>query len=89
MANPWKDHNHLWSYMKMAIKAKGPDFVIVSYVKRHAKEIHIAVGKATHKEAETNREADKRAAKGAKIHEIPQLIIENYKVQMSHTRLMQ
>ena len=42
--------------MKMAVDAKRKDFVIVSNVKGHAKEIHIGLGQATWKEAEANNE---------------------------------
>ena len=54
----WKEHSDLWAYMKMAIKAKGLDFVIVSYAKGHTTEIHIAMGLASWNEAEANQEAD-------------------------------
>ena len=39
----WKQHNDLWAYVKMAVDAKSPNFVIVSYVKGYAKEIHLFV----------------------------------------------
>ena len=46
--------------MKQAVDAKGNDFVIVSHVKGNAHEVHIGLGQATWKEAEANKEADKR-----------------------------
>ena len=54
----WKEHNDLWKKMKMAMYAKGHDFVIICPVKGHAKEIHIGLGQARWKEAEANNEAD-------------------------------
>ena len=63
--------------MKTAVDAKGQNFVMVSYVKGHAKEIYIAMGLASWKEAEAKQEADKQAVKGDKEHEIPELVVEN------------
>ena len=56
--------------------AKEDDFVIVSHVKVHANETHIALGQATWREAEANNQADIRAVKGAKEHAIPELVAE-------------
>ena len=61
--------------------AKGTDFVIVSHVKGHANQTHIALGKGTWKEAEANNQADIRAVKGAKKHAISEIVIENYKIK--------
>ena len=47
----WKEHNDLWKKVKHAMDATGDDFVIVSHVKGHANETHIALGLATWKEA--------------------------------------
>ena len=77
LGSVWKEHNDLWKRMKMAVDAKGDDFVIVSHVKGHAKEIHIGLGQATWKEAEANNEADKRVVKAAQEHAIPEMVIEN------------
>ena len=62
----WKEHNDLWKRVKSAMDAKGDDSVIVSHVKGHANETHIALGLATWKEAEANKQADKRAVKAHK-----------------------
>ena len=57
--------------MKKAVDAEGKDSVIVSHVKGHSNEIHIGIGQATWKEAETNNEVDKRAVQVAQKHTIP------------------
>ena len=62
----WQEHNHLRKKVKMAMDAKGDDFVIVSHVKGHANETHIALGQAIWREAEATNQADIRAVKGAK-----------------------
>ena len=73
----------------MAMDAKGNDFVIVSHVKGHANETHIALGQAIWKEAEANNQADIRAIKGAKEHAISEIIMENYKIKEQQTKIMQ
>ena len=45
----WKKHNDLWKTVKSAMDAKGDNFVIISHVKGHANETHIALGLATWK----------------------------------------
>ena len=65
----WQEHNDLWKRVKIAMDAKGDDFVIVSHVKEHANETHIALGQATWREAEANNQADIRAVKGVKEDE--------------------
>ena len=73
----------------MAMDAKGNDFVIVSHVKGHADETHIALGQATLQEAEANDQADIRAVKGAKEHAISEIVIENYKIKGQQAKIMQ
>ena len=73
----------------MVMDAKGDDFVIVSRVIGHAKEIHIGLGQATWKEAEANNEADKRVVKAAQEHAFPEIVIENYKIKAQQTKIMQ
>ena len=85
----WQEHNNLWKKVKMAMDAKGDDFVIVSHVKGHANEPHIALGQATWKEAEANNQADIRAAKGAKEHAISEMVTENYKINGQQPKIMQ
>ena len=77
----WKEHNDLWKILKIAMDAKGNDFVIVSHVKGHANETHIALGQATGKEAEANNQADIRAVQGTKEHAISEMVAENYKIK--------
>ena len=69
--------------------AKGDDFVIVSLVKGHANETHIALGQATWREAEANHHAEIRAVKGPKEHAIPELVAENYKIKGQQAKIMQ
>ena len=85
----WKEHNDLWKIMKMAVDDKRTDFVVVSHVKGHAKEIHIGFGQATWKEVEANNDADKRAVKAAREHAIPEMVMENYKIKAQQTKIMQ
>ena len=85
----WKEHNDLWKIMKTAVDKKGDDFVFVSHVKGHAKEIHIGLGQATWKEAEANNEADKRVVKAAREHAIPEMVIENYTIKAQQTKITQ
>ena len=73
----WREHNDIWKKIKMAMDAQGNDFVIVSHVKGHADETHIALGHATWQEADANDQADIRAVKGAKEHAISEIVIEN------------
>ena len=61
----WKEHNDLWKKVKRAMDAKGYEFVIVSHVKGHANETHIALGLAMWKEAEANKPADIRVVKAS------------------------
>ena len=75
--------------MIIAMDAKGNDFVIVSHVKGHANETHIALGQATWKEAEANNQADIRAVKGAKEHAISEIVVENYRIKEQQTQIMQ
>ena len=85
----WQEHNDLWKRVKMAMDAKGDDFVIVSHVKGHANETHIALGQATWREAEANNQADIRAVKGANEHAISEMVAGNYKIKGQQATIMQ
>ena len=85
----WKEHNDLLKKTKSAMDAKGDDFAIVSHLKGHANETHIALGLPTWKKAEANKQADKRAVKAAQEHAIPEIIVENYKIKEQHTKVIQ
>ena len=85
----WKEHNDLRKKIKLAMDAKGDDFVIVSHVNGHANETHIALGLATWKEAEANKQADKRIAKAAQEHAILEIIMEIYKIKEQQTKVIQ
>ena len=73
----------------MAMDAKGDDFVIVSHVKGHANETHIAIGQPTLREAEANNQADIRAVKGAQEHAISEIVQENYKIKGQQPKITQ
>ena len=69
--------------------AKGYEFVIVSHAKGHANETHIALGLATRKKAEANKQADIRVVKAAQEHAIREIIMENYKIKEQQTKVIQ
>ena len=65
----------------MAVDAKGQDFVIVSHVNGHAKEVHVGLRQATRTEAEVNNEADKRTVRAAREHAMTEMVMKNKKNQ--------
>ena len=61
----------------------------VSFVKGHATELDVALGRASPREALWNAEADTLAVAGAALHALPQALVLRFQKQAAVTTLMQ
>ena len=86
---PWTEHNDLWHALRQVLEHRGWDFLVVSFVKGHATEVDIGLGRASPKEAQWNDQADCLAVAGAAAHSVPDDLAERFRRQARVTKLMQ
>lgn len=88
-SQPWNDHHDLWHALGQVLHSRGWDLLRVSFVKGHATELDVALGRASPREALWNAEADNLAVAGAALHALPQALVLRFQKQASVTTLMQ